>query len=340
MAHGYHHAHPSHAILHSGYHYPTVRAWQETNVTITTDNLIYPVFVTDDPDGYEEIASLPGQARVGVNKLASLLTPLVQKGLKTVLIFGVPNHLPKDAAGSAADSQNSPVIAAIQLIRRLFPDLLVACDLCLCAYTNHGHCGILYEDGSVNNEASIRRLAEVALIYAKAGCQIIAPSDMMDGRVGAIKINLTNHGLGSKVSVMSYSAKFASGFYGPFRDAAKSAPSFGDRKCYQLPPGSRGLALRAVERDIKEGADMLMVKPGMAYLDIVRQVKDKYPNHPLAIYQVSGEYAMLYWGGQHGSFDLKTVLMETLVGMRRAGADIIITYFTPLLLDWLSQKDE
>ncbi|XP_013415817.1 delta-aminolevulinic acid dehydratase-like isoform X2 [Lingula anatina] len=246
MAHGYHHAHPSHAILHSGYHYPTVRAWQETNVTITTDNLIYPVFVTDDPDGYEEIASLPGQARVGVNKLASLLTPLVQKGLKTVLIFGVPNHLPKDAAGSAADSQNSPVIAAIQLIRRLFPDLLVACDLCLCAYTNHGHCGILYEDGSVNNEASIRRLAEVALIYAKAGCQIIAPSDMMDGRVGAIKINLTNHGLGSKVSVMSYSAKFASGFYGPFRDAAKSAPSFGDRKCYQLPPGSRGLALRAV----------------------------------------------------------------------------------------------
>ncbi|KAL5011513.1 hypothetical protein ScPMuIL_010064 [Solemya velum] len=290
----------------------------------------------DDDDAFQPIASMPGQARYGINKLKATLKPLVEKGLKCVLIFGVPEKLPKDNNGSSADTQNTPAVLAIRRLREWFPDLVIAADVCLCPYTCHGHCGILYEDGTINNIASIQRLGEIAVAYAKAGAHIIAPSDMMDGRVGAIKKAFLKEGIGNQVSVMSYSAKFASNFYGPFRDAAKSAPAFGDRRKYQLPPGSGGLAERAVDRDVEEGADMLMVKPGMAYLDIVKQVKTKYPTHPLAIYQVSGEYAMLYHGAKAGAFDLRNTLMEVLTGMRRAGADIIITYYTPQILEWLN----
>ncbi|XP_064616566.1 delta-aminolevulinic acid dehydratase-like [Liolophura sinensis] len=324
-------------MLHSSYHHPLLREWQAGNTSITADRLVYPIFITDDANGVQPVASMPGQCRYGINKLRQVLSPLVDKGLKCVLLFGVPTNLPKDARGSSADSPNTPVILALKALKTWFPGLLLACDLCICPYTSHGHCGILFEDGTVHNEASISRLAEIAVAYAKAGCQVIAPSDMMDGRVGAIREALCAAKLGSRVSILSYSAKFASAFYGPFRDAAMSAPSFGDRKCYQLPPGSVGLAQRAVDRDVAEGADMLMVKPGMAYLDIVKMTKDKYPTHPLAIYQVSGEYAMLYHAAQNGAFDLKTVVLEVLQGMRRAGADIIITYFTPQLLDWLHQ---
>ncbi|XP_065835087.1 delta-aminolevulinic acid dehydratase-like [Oscarella lobularis] len=323
--------------LHSGYSHPVLRRWQTTKTLLSTEQLIYPIFVTDDPDSVEEIGSLPDQSRYGVNRLEEFVGPLVSKGLKSVLIFGVPSKIEKDDRGSGADAANTPAIEAIRKLRSAFPDLLIACDVCLCPYTSHGHCGILYPDGTINNEASIKRLAEVSLAYAKAGCQVIAPSDMMDGRVAAIKDILHQNGLGGKVSVLSYSAKFASSFYGPFRDAAKSAPAFGDRRCYQLPPGSSGLAMRAVERDVKEGADMVMVKPGMPYLDICRQTKDKFPNIPLAIYQVSGEYAMLHHGDSAGAFNLKTIVLETLEGMRRAGVDIIITYFTPKLLDWLKE---
>lgn len=181
------------------------------------------------------------------------------------------------------------------------------------------------------------RLAEVALAYAKAGCHIIAPSDMMDGRVRAIKHALISNGFGNKASVLSYSAKFASCYYGPFRDAAQSKPAFGDRRCYQLPPGARGLAIRAVERDVREGADMLMVKPGLPYLDIMREVKDKFPTHPLAVYNVSGEFAMMWHGAQAGAFDLRAAVMEAMTSFRRAGADIIITYYTPQLLSWLKE---
>uniref|UniRef100_A0A8C0U5Y3 Delta-aminolevulinic acid dehydratase n=1 Tax=Cyanistes caeruleus TaxID=156563 RepID=A0A8C0U5Y3_CYACU len=179
----------------------------------------------------------------------------------------------QDERGSAADAEGTPAIQAIRKIRSTFPELLTACDVCLCPYTSHGHCGILREDGTIQNELSCQRLAEVALAYAKAGCHIVAPSDMMDGRIAAMKQALISNDLGNKVSVMSYSAKFASCFYGPFRDAALSKPAFGDRRCYQLPPGARGLAMRAVDRDVREGADMLMVKPGMPYLDLVRDVK-------------------------------------------------------------------
>lgn len=327
-----------HVVLHSGFQHELLRKWQSANTEITKAHLVYPVFVTDSEDAKEEITSMPDQFRFGVNALINALRPSVDLGLKSVLLFGVPYKLPKDERGSSADAAETPVIVAVRKLREVFPELLIMCDVCLCAYTDHGHCGILYEDGTINNEASIGRLAEVALAYAKAGAHVVAPSDMMDGRVGAIKQLLIASGLGSKVSVLSYSAKFASGFYGPFRDAAKSKMAFGDRRCYQLPPGSSGLALRAVERDVKEGADMLMVKPGMAYLDLVRQIKDKYPEYPLAIYQVSGEYAMIWHGAKAGAFDLNSILLETLTSMRRAGADIIISYFTPRVLAYLKEN--
>ncbi|KAK8389724.1 hypothetical protein O3P69_009014 [Scylla paramamosain] len=298
---------------------------------------MYPIFIVDEPDAVQPISSLPGVSRYGVNKLVDALTPLVQNGLSSVLLFGVPTNMPKDKTGTSADTPDTPVIVAIRLLREAFPNLVVACDVCLCAYTDHGHCGILNENGTIDNASSIKRLAQQATSYAKAGAQIVAPSDMMDGRIGAIKAELKAAGLSSQVSVLSYAVKFASSFYGPFREAAKSAPAFGDRRCYQLPPGSSGLAKRAAERDVEEGADMLMVKPGISYLDIVRQTKDSYPQHPLFIYQVSGEYAMLYHGSQAGAFNLRTTLMEVLTSMRRAGADVIISYYTPKILDWLKE---
>ncbi|XP_005994534.1 delta-aminolevulinic acid dehydratase [Latimeria chalumnae] len=325
------------SILHSGYFHPVLRFWQTCATSFDAGNLIYPIFVTDSPDAVEPITSLPGQARYGVNKLEELLRPLIDNGLKCVLVFGVPAKLAKDERGSAADSDDTPAILAVKKIRSVFPDLVIACDVCLCPYTSHGHCGLLREDGTITNEASCQRLAEVALAYAKAGCHIVAPSDMMDGRIAAIKKALISNDLGNKVSVMSYSAKFASCFYGPFRDAAQSSPAFGDRRCYQLPPGARGLALRAVDRDVCEGADVLMVKPGMPYLDIVREVKNKHTTHPLAVYHVSGEFAMLWHGAQAGAFDLKTAVIESMTSFRRAGADVIITYYVPQLLKWLKE---
>ncbi|XP_050389019.1 delta-aminolevulinic acid dehydratase [Patella vulgata] len=326
-----------HAVLHSGYFHPVLRLWQSVNTTITPTNLIYPIFVVDDPEAQEEISSLPGQCRYGVNKLKSALQPLIDNGLQTVLLFGVPGNIQKDNRGSGADLSTTPVVIAVKKLREWFPNLLIACDVCLCPYSSHGHCGILQDNGVIDNEASIQRLAEIAVNYAKAGCHIIAPSDLMDGRIGSIKAALKSNGIANTVAVMSYSAKFASKFYGPFRDAAKSAPAFGDRSCYQLPAGSIGLAERAVDRDVAEGADMLMVKPGMPYLDVVRLTKQKYPSHPLAIYHVSGEYAMLYHGAQAGAFNLKDIVFECLQSMRRAGADMIITYFVPDLLKWLKE---
>ncbi|OAD61810.1 Delta-aminolevulinic acid dehydratase [Eufriesea mexicana] len=326
--------------LHSGIFHPVLRQWQSPNILITVNNLMYPIFIVDEQDAKESIASMPGIYRYGINHLRKMLQPLVSKGLQSILLFGVSKHLKKDHIGSNADSIQNPIIKAIPLIREWFPNLLIACDVCLCPYTNHGHCGILNEDGSINNKASIVRISEIALAYAKAGAHIVAPSDMMDGRIGAIKNKFAAAGLMNKVAVLSYAAKFASGLYGPFRAASQSAPKFGDRKCYQLPPGSNGLAARAVARDVSEGADMLIVKPGLPYLDIVRRTKDAHPEYPVVIYQVSGEYAMLYHGAQNGAIDLENVLMEVLLSMRRAGADCIITYFAPLILDILQPKSK
>ncbi|XP_051166960.1 endoplasmic reticulum chaperone BiP isoform X2 [Leptopilina boulardi] len=312
-------------ILHSGYFHPLLRSWQSPNVEITVNNLMYPIFLLDDPDAKDTINSMPGVFRYGINHLKLTLDPLVSKGLKSILLFGVANNLRKDEKASNADSVQNPVIQALPLLKKWFPNLIIACDVCLCPYTMHGHCGILNENGSINNEASIKRIAEIALSYAKCGADIVAPSDMMDGRIGPIKKSLVKANLSNKVSVLSYAVKFSSGFYGPFRDAANSAPKFGDRKCYQLPSGSKGLAKRAAARDVDEGADFLMVKPGLAYLDIVKQVKDNHPEYPLFIYQVSGEYAMLLHGANNGAINLESVLLEILLSMRRAGADCIIT---------------
>lgn len=325
-------------VLQGGYFHPLLRNWQETNTSVLPETLVYPVFVTDNPEAEEEIPSLPGVKRFGVVSLLQHLQPLVEDlHLKSILIFGVPAKLPKDGGGTQADSADNPVVKVLPLLKEKFPRLLLIVDVCLCPYTDHGHCGILNEDGSIDTPNSCQRIAEVASSYAKAGAQVVAPSDMMDGRIAAIKDALLGSGIGNKVSIMSYSAKFASSFYGPFRDAAKSAPAVGDRKCYQLPPGSHGLAARACARDVEEGADILMVKPGLAYLDIVAQTKDDHPNHPLAVYQVSGEYAMLWHGAEAGAFDLKTTLKEVLTSMRRAGADIVISYFTPMILKWISE---
>ncbi|XP_023245404.1 heat shock 70 kDa protein cognate 3 isoform X1 [Copidosoma floridanum] len=310
-------------LLHSGYFHPVLRRWQSPNVDITPESLMYPIFVLDEPDAVTEIKSMPGINRYGVNKLKGLLEPMIAKGLKSVLLFGVANNLQKDKVGSGADCPRNPIVTAVPLLRIWFPDLIIACDVCLCPYTNHGHCGILNDDGTINNTPSIKRIAEVAVAYAKAGAHIVAPSDMMDGRIKAIKVALANAGLSNKVAVLSYAVKFASGFYGPFRDASKSAPQFGDRQCYQLPSGSNGLAARAAARDVEEGADMLMVKPGLAYLDIVRQTKNAHPEYPIFIYQVSGEYAMLYHGAQNGAINLEAVLKEVLLCMRRAALDCV-----------------
>ncbi|XP_043499887.1 endoplasmic reticulum chaperone BiP isoform X2 [Polistes fuscatus] len=325
---------PKH-MLHSGIFHPVLRLWQSPNVEMTVNNLMYPIFVSDNKNDKEPIKSMPGVHRYGINRLHEDLQPLISKGLQSILLFGVSKHLAKDRIGSNADSRENPIVQAVPLIRQWFPNLVVACDVCLCPYTIHGHCGILNDDGTIDNSASIKRISEIAVTYAKAGAHIVAPSDMMDGRVGAIKQQLVAAGLANKVAVLSYAVKFASGFYGPFRDASQSAPKFGNRKCYQLPPGSNGLAARAAARDIAEGADMIMVKPGLPYLDVIRHTKDAHPEYPMFVYQVSGEYAMLYHGAQNGAINLEDVLNEVLLSMRRAGAD-----FTAFALAKEEKKDK
>lgn len=332
-------------VLTGGYFHKTLRQWQSVNTFVTPVNFILPLFIVENDDAKEEIASLPNVYRFGLDRLKDYLDPIVKNGLKCVLLFGViQDDKLKDENGSYADNPNSCVIRAISKLKVWYPDLLIACDVCLCAYTSHGHCGVFNKgsshptlDNCLNLEKSVARIAQVAYGYAKAGAHIVAPSDMMDGRIDAIKQLLAKNNMLNAVGVMSYSTKFSSSFYGPFRDAAKSAPAFGDRRCYQLPMGSSGLAIRASDRDVQEGADILMVKPCMAYLDIVKELKQKYPNHPLAVYQVSGEYAMIWHGAKANAFDLRMILIEIIHGIRRAGADLIISYYTPEILDWIKE---
>mmetsp|Transcript_57361 Transcript_57361/g.95324 ORF Transcript_57361/g.95324 Transcript_57361/m.95324 type:complete len:387 (-) Transcript_57361:492-1652(-) len=347
--------------LHPGYFHPVMRSWQRQS-TLKKSDLVYPIFVCDEANAKQPIASMPEQHRWGVNRLSELLDPLVKQGLSAVLIFGVltqidcdddkkpPLKLQKDAFGSVALSERSPVILALRYLRKKYPSLLLIADVCLCAYTSHGHCGILNGDGFIDNARSIDRIADVALHFAENGADIVAPSDMMDGRVKRIKQRLHERGLAYKCAVMSYSSKYCSNFYGPFRDAAHSAPSakeqqqrvvcnMHDRSTYQLPVSSRGLGIRASVRCFEEGADFLMVKPGLPYLDILRDVKNNVPHVPIAVYQVSGEYAMLWHGAKHGAFELKAIVLETCQSFVRAGAQIIITYYAPQLLQWLNDHD-
>jgi porphobilinogen synthase len=298
--------------------------------------LIYPLFISDQPDEETLIPSLPNQYRRGLNRIIPFLEPLVRKGLKSVVLFGVPMAAgTKDALGTAADDPKGPVMQSIKLLRRTFRDLFIVADVCLCEYTSHGHCGILREDGSLNNQLSVERISDVALAYAEAGAHCVAPSDMNDGRIRAIKLKLIEAGIAHQIVLMSYAAKFSGCLYGPFRDAAGSCPSFGDRKCYQLPPGGRGLARRAIIRDINEGADVIMVKPASQYLDIISDAKELGKDLPVAAYQVSGEFAMIHAAASAGVFDLKAMAFESTEGILRAGASIVISYFTPEFLDWL-----
>lgn len=341
--------------LHGGYSHPLARSWQaERQLTkvcpvFATFNqyhlltcspqsmLIYPLFVSDQDDEETLIPSLPGQYRRGINKLVPFLEPLVRKGLASVILFGVPiAPNVKDALGTAADDPKGPVMAAIRLLRQRFPQLFITADVCLCEYTSHGHCGILRDDGSLNNQLSVDRISDVAIAYAQAGAHCVAPSDMNDGRIRAIKLKLIEEGIAHRVVLMSYAAKFSGCLYGPFRDAAGSCPSFGDRKCYQLPPGGRGLARRAIQRDIGEGADIIMVKPASQYLDIISDAKELGRDMPVAAYQVSGEFAMIHAAAKAGVFDLKAMAFEATEGILRAGATIVVSYFTPDFLDWLS----
>jgi porphobilinogen synthase len=298
--------------------------------------LIYPLFISDQPEEETLIPSLPNQHRRGLNRLVPFLAPLVAKGLKSVILFGVPMAPGiKDGEGLAADDPKGPVIAAIKLLRRAFRHLFIVADVCLCEYTSHGHCGILRDDGTLNNALSVERISDVAVAYAQAGAHCVAPSDMNDGRIRAIKLKLIEAGIAHRVVLMSYSAKFSGCLYGPFRDAAGSCPSFGDRRCYQLPPGGRGLARRAIVRDINEGADIIMIKPAGQYLDIISDAKELGKDLPVAAYQVSGEFAMIHAGAKAGVFDLKAMAMESTEGILRAGASIVITYFAPEFLEWL-----
>ncbi|EDO14506.1 hypothetical protein Kpol_257p3 [Vanderwaltozyma polyspora DSM 70294] len=325
------------SVLSGGYNHPLLRAWQNER-QLTKNMLIFPIFISDNDDDETAIESLPNIKRFGVNKITAYLEPLIAKGLKSVIIFGVPlKEGVKDAIGTAADDPNGPVIKAIKLLRKTFPDLYIICDVCLCEYTSHGHCGVLDDDGAINIEESVARLAMVALNYAKAGAHCVAPSDMIDGRIRMIKKGLLANGLANKTFVLSYSAKFSGNLYGPFRDAACSSPSSGDRKCYQLPTGGRGLARRALKRDLDEGADGIIVKPSTFYLDIMRDASEICQDFPICAYHVSGEFAMLHAAAEKGVVDLKTIAFESHQGFLRAGARLIITYLAPEFLDWLEQ---
>ncbi|MDU1854378.1 MAG: porphobilinogen synthase [Clostridium baratii] len=288
---------------------------------LTANDFIFPIFVVEGNNIKKEISSLPGNYHVSLDRLNEIVDEVVALNIKGVIIFGLPEH--KDACGSEAYSDNGIVQKAIRKLREDYENLLVITDVCMCEYTSHGHCGIIH-DGDVDNDETLDYLCKIAVSHAKAGSQMIAPSDMMDGRVLRIREALDNAGY-KNVSIMSYSAKYCSAYYGPFRAAANSAPSFGDRKTYQMDPANRREAIREVMYDIEEGADIVMVKPALSYLDIVRDVRNEV-NLPVAAYNVSGEYAMIKAAGKMGLIDEERTILETLTSMKRAGADIIITY--------------
>jgi porphobilinogen synthase len=294
------------------------------------DDLIYPLFVVPGEGVCEEIATLPGQHHRSVDRLAEEVGAARSEGIRAVLLFGLPER--KDPVGSEASDPEGAVQRAVRELKERFPDLVVITDVCLCEYTSHGHCGIL--DGErVDNDATLGRLAQVAISHAGAGADLVAPSDMMDGRVGAIRAALDQAGLDG-TGILSYAVKYASVFYDPFREAARSAPAFGDRRGYQMDPGNLREALREVRLDLEEGADMVMVKPGLAYLDVLAAVR-RVAEVPLVAYNVSGEYAMVRAAAERGWLREREAVLEILTGMRRAGADLILTYHARQAARWL-----
>ena len=313
----------------------TIRRMVREN-RLTVDDLVYPLFATNGQGVKNPVASMPGVFQLSVDLIVEEAGEAVKLGIPAVLLFGIPAY--KDEKGSSAFDDNEAVQCAIRAIKEKYPQLLVIPDLCMCEYTSHGHCGILDEQGNVLNDETIAILAKIALSYVRAGADIVAPSDMMDGRVGAIREALDAHGY-SNIPIMAYSAKYASGFYGPFRDVAESTPQFGDRRGYQMDPANSDEALKEVWLDIEEGADIVMVKPALPYLDIIRRVKDEF-QVPVAAYNVSGEYAMIKAAALNGWLEEKRVVLEALTGIKRAGADIIITYHAKDAAKWLKEEQK
>ncbi|SDN69226.1 porphobilinogen synthase [Desulfonauticus submarinus] len=296
------------------------------------EDLVQPYFVveTSDKNFSKEITSMPGQFQLSLFKLEEKVTKAVDNGLKSVILFGIPEK--KDEIASEAYNPKGIVQQAVHKLKRKFPDLVVITDVCLCEYTSHGHCGII-EDRHVQNDPTLKLLAKTALSHVKAGADIVAPSDMMDGRVKAIREILDKHGF-IETPIMSYAVKYASSFYGPFREAAESTPQFGDRKSYQMNPANSNEAILEAKADFTEGADIIMVKPALPYLDILQRLKDSL-FCPLAAYQVSGEYAQIKAASLNGWIDEKNVVLESLISIKRAGANLIISYFTEQVLKWL-----
>jgi porphobilinogen synthase len=304
--------------------------------SLTVNDLIYPLFVYHGKNLRREIPSMPGQYQISLDRLGEAVAEASDLGVPAILLFGIPEH--KDTRGSAALRDDGIVQEAIRVARRVAPDLLVITDLCFCEYTDHGHCGPLTDFAGrvdVDNDATLPLLAEQAVSHARAGADMIAPSGMMDGMVQAIRQGLDRAGF-TGLPIMAYAAKFSSGYYGPFREAAESAPSFGDRRSYQMDPANADEAIREVALDLAEGADIVMVKPALAYLDIIRRVKDTF-RVPVAAYNVSGEYAMVKAAAANGWIDERRIVLETLTGMKRAGTDMILTYHALDVARWLRQ---
>jgi porphobilinogen synthase len=305
------------------------RMVQETRLSL--DSMIYPLFIVPGKGVRHAVESMPTVFQLSVDEIAKEAKRIADLGIPAVLLFAAPDQ--KDAKASSAIDPNGLVPQAIAAIKKVAPKLLVWCDVCLCGATDHGHCGHVTKDGVIDNDSSVETLAQVSLTYTKAGADAVAPSDMMDGRVRAIRELLDRNGY-SNTPVISYAAKYASSFYGPFREAAESAPAFGDRRSYQMDPSNGREALREVLLDIEEGADMVMVKPAGAYLDVISKVRD-IVHVPVVAYQVSGEFSVIKAAAQRGWIDERAAALETLTGIRRAGADLIITYFAPDLAEWL-----
>ena len=310
----------------------TIRALvRETNIQIS--DLIYPIFVAEGENQKNPVDSMPGIYQYSLDRLEEELERVRISGVKSILLFGIPKH--KDEVGSEAYNENGIVQKAIRFIKSKYPDFVAVADICLCEYTSHGHCGLI-KDGTILNDETLPLLAEAAVTCAKAGADIIAPSDMMDGHIHAIRTALDENGF-LHTPIMAYSAKYSSGYYSPFRDAAHSAPAFGDRKTYQMDFANVKEAIREVMDDIEEGADIVMVKPALAYLDVIKTVALK-TDYPIAAYNVSGEYAMVKAAALNGWIDEKKIVLENLIAMKRAGAKIIITYHALDVADWIKES--
>ncbi len=300
---------------------------------VEAGDFVYPIFVVEGKGIQQEIASMPGIYRYSPDRLPLEVEEVAKLGIPAVLLFGIPEH--KDETGSSGYHPDGVIQQAIRTIKKAMPEIIVITDVCLCEYTSHGHCGIVV-NGQVDNDRTLPLLAKMAISHTEAGADIVAPSDMMDGRVKVIREALDEKGY-EHVPILSYAAKYASAFYGPFREAAESTPQFGDRRAYQMDPSNVREALREVEQDIAEGADIIMVKPALAYLDVIRQVRSAF-NCPLAAYNVSGEYAMVKAAAQNGWLEERRTVLETLTAIKRAGADIIVTYHAKEAARWLQGK--